>query len=126
VGHSSARVPNDTLASIDIAAPLPPSLVIGRLVDAVRSGRHFGRIVLRCGRGCARDLLNTKQQQRSRCQTKNSYLTHAYLPVENSVTALAETFRFEKAEEYAEEHDVHNTSSREIYPARYSPFSGGQ
>jgi hypothetical protein len=119
-------MPDNTLTSVDIAAPLPLSLMIGRLIDAARGGRHFGRIVFCRGRGCSRDLLNTEQQQRSRCQTKNSHLTHAYLPVEYSVTALAETFRFEKAEEYAEEHDVHNPRSQEIYRSRYCPVPGGQ
>jgi hypothetical protein len=56
-------------------------------------------------------LLNAKRQQRRRCQLKNFPLTHAYLPVENTVTALAETFRFEKAEEHAEEYDVYNNPS---------------
>jgi hypothetical protein len=56
-------------------------------------------------------LLNAKRQQRRRGQPKNFPLTHAYLPVENTVTALAETFRFEKAEEHAEEYDVYNNPS---------------
>jgi hypothetical protein len=55
-------------------------------------------------------VLAAKQEQRSNCYSKNLRLTHAYLPVENSIIALAESFRLEK---WKKRH-VYNEAIREF------------
>ncbi len=100
------RVADNSVGSVDVAAFFSGSPFV---VDRFSNARLVVRACPLCRRRHhPRYLLNAKRQQRRGGQLKNFPLTHAYLPVENTVTALAETFRFEKAEEHAEEYDVHN------------------